>query len=108
MNFFFFLFYYNISKFGPIFTLIGFNISVIMIKFKTNIKINSITLIISLISSLIYIELIELNFCGLNKYLSENIIKRGEHEIKELEEDDKEIELKTEKEENDNENTESD
>ncbi len=79
-----------------------------MIKFKTNIKINSITLIISLISSLIYIELIELNFCGLNKYLSENIIKRGEHEIKELEEDDKEIELKTEKEENDNENTESD
>ena len=98
------MFYYNISKFGPIFTLIGFNISVIMHKFKTNIKINLITLIISLISSLIYLELIELNFCGLNKYLSENIIKRGENEMKEL----KEIELKIEKEENDNENNESD
>ncbi len=108
LEFFFFLFYYNISKFGPIFTLIGFNISVIMTKFKTNIKINLITLIISLISSLIYLELIELNFCGLNKYLSENIIKRGEHETKELEEDDKEIELKIEKEENDNENNGSD
>ena len=108
LEFFFFLFYYNISKFGPIFTLIGFNISVIMTEFKTNIKINLITLIISLISSLIYLELIELNFCGLNKYLSENIIKRGEHETKELEEDDKEIDLNIEKEENDNENTESD
>ena len=75
-----------------------------MNKFKTNIKINLITLIISLISSLIYLELIELNFCGLNKYLSENIIKRGENEMKEL----KEIELKIEKEENDNENNESD
>ena len=108
LEFYFFLFYYNISKFGPIFTLIGFNISVIIDNFKTNIKINLITLIISLISSLIYIELIELNFCGLNKYLSENIIKRGEHETKELEEDDKEIELKIEKEENDNENNGSD
>ena len=98
------MFYYNISKFGPIFTLIGFNISVIMNKFKTNIKINLITLIISLISSLIYLELIELNFCGLNKYLSKNIIKRGENEMKEL----KEIKLKIEKEENDNENNESD
>ena len=104
LEFYFFLFYYNISKFGPIFTLIVFNISIIMNKFKTNIKINLITLIISLISSLIYLELIELNFCGLNKYLSENIIKRGENEMKEL----KEIELKIEKEENDNENNESD
>ena len=75
-----------------------------MTEFKTNIKINLITLIISLISSLIYLELIELNFCGLNKYLSENIIKRGENEMKELEE----IELKIKKEENDNENNESD
>ena len=108
LEFYFFLFYYNISKFGPIFTLIVFNISIIMNKFKTNIKINLITLIISLISSLIYLELIELNFCGLNKYLSENIIKRGEHEIKELEEDCEETEFKSEKEENDNENNESD
>ena len=35
----------------------------------------------AIIAFLIYLELIELNFCGLNKYLRKNIILRGKIDI---------------------------
>ena len=46
---------------------------------------NSLLLFLSVIFCLIYLEIIILNFCGLNKNIKENIIHRGEKElVKEL------------------------
>ena len=37
--------------------------------------------LLELIGCLIYLEIIELRFCGLNKYLKKNIIKRAEFDL---------------------------
>ncbi len=42
---------------------------------------NIILLLLSIIFSLIYLEIIILNFCDLNKNIKENIIERGKNEI---------------------------
>ena len=70
----------------PIYTLISYNFpfflfSLIDQKFDI---LSFILNIISLISSLIYLEIIELNFCRLNKYIKANIIKRGYKEADQL------------------------
>ena len=75
--------YYIIQKYGPIhskicilFSLTGyfvwkgeFDIFIILI------------LILTIIASMIYLEIIQLNFCGFNKNVKKNIIKRGENEL---------------------------
>ena len=38
---------------------------------------------ITIIGSLLYLEIIELNFCKINYYLKENIINRGKKEVNE-------------------------
>ena len=75
--------FYIIQKYGPIhskicilFSLTGyfvwkgeFDIFIILI------------LILTIIASMIYLEIIQLNFCGFNKNVKKNIIKRGENEL---------------------------
>ena len=78
-----FIGFYIIQKYGPIhskicilFSLTGyfvwkgeFDIFIILI------------LILTIIASMIYLEIIQLNFCGFNKNVKKNIIKRGENEL---------------------------
>ena len=42
---------------------------------------NVILIIISIITSLIYLEILQLNFCGLSDNIENNIIKRGISEM---------------------------
>ena len=49
--------------------------------FKEFNLLNLILILLSLIFSLIYSEIIILNFCDLNKNIKENIIERGKTEI---------------------------
>ena len=49
--------------------------------FKEFNLLNLILILLSLIFSLIYSEIIILNFCDLNKNIKENIIERGKNEI---------------------------
>ena len=78
-----FIGFYIIQKYGPIhskicilFSLTGYWVW----KGKFNIIIILI-LILTIIASMIYLEIIQLNFCGFNKNVKKNIIKRGENEL---------------------------
>jgi hypothetical protein len=78
-----FIGFYIIQKYGPIhskicilFSLTGYWVW----KGKFDIFIILI-LILTIIASMIYLEIIQLNFCGFNKNVKKNIIKRGENEI---------------------------
>ena len=46
--------------------------------------------ILSILGFLIYLEIIELNFCGLNLNLRREIIKRGMNELSAIDNDDEE------------------
>ena len=72
-----------ISKLTPLHSLvIDFSALIIadIIMNKNTIKDNIITGI-CIISSLIYLEILILNFCNLNENIKTNIIKRGENEM---------------------------
>ena len=80
----FFLFYFIINKYGPIYSLLCNIISEIIsyiIIGKDYDLIELIIFIISILLIMIYLEIIELNFCGLNKNIKINIIKRGKSDI---------------------------
>ena len=73
--------YFKLLKVDLIYTLISYNLpfflySLIFLKENT---IWIILNIISLISSLIYLEILELNFCNLSKNLKRKIRERGEN-----------------------------
>ena len=75
-------FYYIIFKLGPIYALFCYHISELFIIFLTNRTILSlieslIFFIVEIISYLIYLEIIEFNFFGLNKNTKKNISLRG-------------------------------
>ena len=80
-----YLFYYIIDKLSPVNSMISICISLIV--FFSFLRVNNILeiirliiFIISIISCLIYLEIIELNFCNLNYNLKKNIIKREKEE----------------------------
>ena len=82
-------FYYIILKFNPIYVIICYHLSYILIDFLTkNTPFNLFELIIlyifEIISCLIYLEIIELNFLGLNKNIKKNIILRSSIENDEI------------------------
>ena len=74
-----FLFYRVVIKLGPIHAFMCNILSYVVVniyKFNYNIFI----MILLIISSLIYLEVLELNFCGLNYNIRKNIGKRGDEE----------------------------
>ena len=78
-----YLFYYIIYKLSPTHAIISQCISILLptiFLFSFNQMIISILYIISIIFSLIYLEIIELNFCNLNLNLKKNIYNRGKNE----------------------------
>ena len=79
-----FLYYTIINKFGPIHSSMSDIISTFILELIFYNQYNSLSIafgILSIISCLIYLEIIELNFCNLNKNIKKNISKRGEKEI---------------------------
>ena len=73
-----------------IFILISFYeyinaINKIIINFNLLELITTITIIsLEILVSFVFVEIIELNFCGLNRNLKRNIINRGDNEINKL------------------------
>ena len=92
-----YLFYYIISNLTPIHSLICYNFAYIIIDLlkKENFFIEiGLLEIFPLISTFIYLEIIEINFCGLNENLKKNIKERelsenqkNEYDFKLTEED---------------------
>ena len=80
----YYLFYYIIYKLTPTHSIISQCFSILLptklSKFDLNLNILLILSIIIIISGLIYLEIIELNFCNLNLNLKKNIYNRGENE----------------------------
>ena len=78
-----FLYYKIISKLGPIHAYMSDYISFLIFEkiFIEKLKISDIIMITCIISSLIYLEIIILNFCNLNKNIKRNIEKRSYIEI---------------------------
>jgi hypothetical protein len=79
-----YLFYYIISNLTPIHSLICYNFAYIIyhLIIKKNYLIDiGLLEILCLISTFIYLEIIELNFCGLNENLKKNIKERELREI---------------------------
>ena len=79
-----FLFFKIVSILNPFNTILIDNITTVifeMIITKDFNHLNIILLLLSIIFSLIYSEIIILNFCDLNKNIKENIIERGKNEI---------------------------
>ena len=80
-----YLFYNIINKSGVIHALIYYYLSYLLYKIYTDKDYFSIMAMgVFIISSLIYIELVVLNFCGLNRNVEIEIEDRGEREINEL------------------------
>ena len=80
-----YLFYYIIDKLSPVNSMITICISLIVLFSFLRVNnileiIRLIIFIISIISCLIYLEIIELNFCNLDYNLKKNIIKREKEE----------------------------
>ncbi len=76
-----FLYYTIINKFGPIHSTMSDIISTFILELIFYNEYNSLSIafgILSIISCLIYLEIIELNFFNLNKNIWKNISKRGE------------------------------
>ena len=79
-----FLFFKIVSILNPFHAILIDNITTFifeMIITKDFNHLNIILLLLSIIFSLIYLEIIILNFCDLNKNIKENIIERGKNEI---------------------------
>ncbi len=84
--FYYYLYYTIISKLEPIYLYIKDSIVLLLLEIILNenaeYKIPTINLIIitiiTIISCFIFIEVIELNFCGLNKNTKQNITKRSQ------------------------------
>ena len=80
----YYLFYYIIYKLTPTHSIISQCFSILLptklSKFDLNLNILLILSIIIIISGLIYLEIIELNFCNLNLNLKKNIDNRGKNE----------------------------
>ena len=84
--FYYYLYYTIISKLEPIYLYINDTIVLLLLQFildeNNKYKIQNINLIIitiiTIISCFIFIEVIELNFCGLNKNTKQNITKRSQ------------------------------
>ena len=78
-----FLYYKIISKLGPIHSYMTDYISYLIFEkvFIEKVKISDILMITCIISSLIYLEIIILNFCNLNKNIRTNIEERSNIEI---------------------------
>ena len=80
----YYLFYYIIYKLSPTHSIICQCFSILLptklAKFDLNLKILLILSIIIIISGLIYLEIIELNFCNLNLNLKKNISNRAKNE----------------------------
>ena len=80
-----YLFYYIIDKLSPVNSIISICISLIFLFLFLRVNnildiIRLIIFIFSIISCLIYLEIIELNFCDLDYNLKKNIIKRERKE----------------------------
>ena len=80
----YYLFYYIIYKLSPTHAIITEGISILFslmfITFYSNRIILFIVTITAIISGLIYLEIIELNFCNLNLNLKKNITRRAKDE----------------------------
>ena len=77
---FFFFFYKLVSKFGPIIALYSYNISC-FIFLGIFLDLEIILMLISYFAGLIYLEIIEINICGLNKNIKINISERAKIDI---------------------------
>ena len=80
------MFFYIILKLGPIHAIICYHISNIILDFLShNSNLSNlefyIFIFLEIFSTLIYLEIIELNFCGFDKNLKKNIISRSIIEI---------------------------
>ena len=83
------MFFYIILKLGPIHATICYHISIIIVYYFSNdSKLNTLEfylfIFLEFFSTLIYLEIIELNFCGFDKNLKKNISDRAIHEIDEI------------------------
>ena len=83
------MFFYIILKLGPIHATICYHISIIIVYYFSNYsKLNTLEfylfIFLEFFSTLIYLEIIELNFCGFDKNLKKNISDRAIHEIDEI------------------------
>ena len=78
-----FLLYKIILTLSPLHSEMIYYISstIIKIKLEKNSIVDYIIFGLCIISSLIYLEILILNFCQFNKNIKENIILRGEKEI---------------------------
>lgn len=77
---FFFFFYKLVSKFGPIIALYSYNISCFFF-LRIFEKLEIILMLISYFAGLIYLEIIEITVCGLNKNIKINISERAKIDI---------------------------
>ncbi len=77
---FFFFFYKLLTKFGPIIALYSYNIScfIFLLIFK---DLEIILVLISYFAGFIYLEIIEITVCGLNKNIKINISERAKIDI---------------------------
>ena len=83
------MFFYIILKLGPIHATICYHISIIIVYYFSNdSKLNTLEfylfIFLEIFSTLIYLEIIELNFCGFDKNLKKNISDRAINEIDEI------------------------
>lgn len=78
----YFLHFTIILKIGTIHSYMSDFISYFLLKSVYNFEtsMNFLFSLISILTSLIYLEILELNFCDLNYYLKKNIYKRGRSE----------------------------
>ena len=77
-----FLYYKTISILSPIYTLITDYLSILIYFKMTDLnKFEILFSILTIITCLVYLEIIELNFCGLNLNIRKNIEKRADNEI---------------------------
>ena len=77
---FFFFFYKLVSKFGPIIALYSYNISCFFFLLIFE-KLEIILVLISYFAGFIYLEIIEITVCGLNKNIKINISERAKIDI---------------------------
>ena len=83
------MYFYIIFKLDAIHATLCYHISYTLVDFLTkDTKLNNNILLFYLFSQIlilyIYLEILELKFCGLNKNIKSNIIKRSEYETKEI------------------------
>ena len=83
------MYFYIIFKLDAIHATLCYHISYTLVDFLTkDTKLNNNILLFYLFSQIlilyIYLEILELKFCGLNKNIKSNITKRSEYETKEI------------------------